>query len=513
MKENKQDDENLINNSVNTNIKKFRVAFEFENQKTPLIIELSIDEKNKKILPDNKYFDKIYDNLKSKLKCDIKQVALKQWSKYLENEIEGYHAQISEYPEDSYGDYLILVLFLEMVQYHWDENKSDQKNIWYNVESLQDLSRHFPRSVLDVNSHSQKSVGGEIFNNCADCLKSNLVKIVFIDDFPMEVVPQLFKLQNFCTKPLKVDVTPFNLGKRIDYDKNDNKNRTEKVVKEVKKILGIKDDATDPKNSVESNLPKKKAVSNLKFVWVETMSQSGVATDWFLDNLCGRDNTDEQNRVAYASHGNLGFNLEFDPDINRKQYAPFLDNQITPNAIEVKQPGMIKDPCGSGYITSEEFRSRYLGVIVPEDIEEQEEQEEPEGERERARKRKRKNIDNNTKEENKTGAQKSKGQLMLTWILLVLCGIIFVGTPLGAYLFGVLFAWKIGIPVVGIMIFSGLGFEFLLAELKQQNSDISLSSDNKDTDYPKTSVEYESPLLENRIKNKDVSNELNDRSN
>ena len=220
MKGNEQKDKSLINNSVNANIRKFRVAFEFESQKEPLIIELSFDEQNKKILPDNKYFDKIYENLKGEYECDIRQVALKGWNKYLESKIKDYHAQISEYPADNYGDYLILVLFLEMVQYHWAENKLDQKNIWYNVESLQDLSQHFPRQTLDVSSKSQKIVGGERFNNCADYLKNDLVEIVFIDDFPMEVVPQLFKLQNFCTKPLEVDVTSFNFGKKIRYYRN-----------------------------------------------------------------------------------------------------------------------------------------------------------------------------------------------------------------------------------------------------------------------------------------------------
>ena len=500
MKENEQKDKSLINNSVNANIRKFRVAFEFESQVKPLIIELSFDEQNKKILPDNKYFDKMYDNLKSRYEFDIKQVALKGWNKYLESKIKDYHAQISEYPADNYGDYLILVLFLEMVQYHWAENKLDQKNIWYNVESLQDLSQHFPRQILNVSSNSHEIAGGERFNNCADYLKNDLVKIVFIDDFPMEVVPQLFKLQNFCTKPLEVDVTSFNFGKKIRYNKNDNKNRTEKVVKEVRRILGIKDDVTDPENSVESNLQKKEAVSKLKFVGQTPMSCDDTQISWFQNNFCGFS----KDKTVHAE-GNFEtvFN-GFDPDINRKKYAPFLDPQIGLNSIETVEPSnnlnevnkpesdtvdTIHDPHTEKTISFRSFKDSYLGLNGSEVQEEQ-------------------------KDESKTKTQKNKGQLMLTWAFLILCGIIFIGAPSGAVLFGVSFGLKEGITVVGIMIFSGLGFGFLLAELRQQNLDISLSDDNL-VDYNSQEVksqEIKIPLLENGTKNKDVSNELNDKN-
>ena len=105
-------------------------------------------------------------------------------------------------------------------------------------------------------------------NKVNEKLKVSLEKIVFIDDFPMEVVPQLFKLQKFCDKALEIDVTPFNNGKKIDYKKDDNEKRTKRVMRKVENILGVEPNTPAEKNPDGDNLKPRSALSKLKFIWI-----------------------------------------------------------------------------------------------------------------------------------------------------------------------------------------------------------------------------------------------------
>lgn len=489
-------------------IKKFSVTFTFKSKSgnfNPIIVEMDFDESTKKILPNNKYFDKMTNHLK-----EWKHVVLWMWNKYLNDKIKGYN--YNEKTIDGAGDYCILFLFLEMVSQGWKvsntfwykDNNFERR--WYEEENIKAYAQRFGH-------HGCKNGNDNNFSYLDNLFKyqmKSLDEIIIPNDLPSEIISQLYKLQSFCqcriVTPNTKNINPDNQiqtaninlpNKKLINDAGNTLNQTDanrenhEIIKTPKKIK---------KRGTETN-PEVNLNSGAIFTNKTNINQNKTGLTQKLindtNNILKPIDASFENRTTNQPQQVINERMiKKGPEIDLKSNSNAIStNQTNINQNkniliqgkdnklkEIREPEILEQLRNSKILVQKVFDS------VQNTLKEQQQKANV----------KQSNIAHEEKIKQSKAIVKRKSvdltykcNLVFLYIVLVLCLMIFIGVPLNVFLSGILLTLEIGIPIIVVTILAAIGFVFSLTELnklKQQNSDILLSSDNKSANYQKLFV-------------------------
>lgn len=217
------------------------------------------------------------------------------------------------------------------VNYSYDSESKTIKYVSVKLGPEKKLKKYLFKEAVDLESaliyamqqNKVINLTEESIKNSKEQIKNNLVKIDLSEDFLVDIIPDIFKLQNLCENNLQVEVWEnFAPGTLNQMSNEEYLNKTNEILEKVKSIRG--DNNSKMITFVE------KAELNGGGMW------GGTDNSWIQGHLCGQGGSDGYDNKYQEKYANWELKeieqKEEEADISQKtkENQNLNDNQITP---------------------------------------------------------------------------------------------------------------------------------------------------------------------------------------